>query len=79
MTLPLLPPRKALAVYEACRADALARSDEPIVRVEAGRRSGTGRGKLALGTDRCVIILQTRMQMCKKWCSLGKENISHAE
>jgi hypothetical protein len=49
MTLPLLPPRKALAVYEACRADAL---DEPIVRVEAGRRSGTGRGKLALGTDR---------------------------
>jgi len=49
MTLPLLPPRKALAVYEACRADALARSDEPIVRVEAGRRSGTGRGKLATG------------------------------
>lgn len=35
MTLPLLPPRKALAVYEVCRANALARGDEPIVRVEA--------------------------------------------
>ena len=76
MTLPLLPPRKALAVYEACRADAL---DEPIVRVEAGRRSGTGRGKLALGTDRCVIICKPACKCAKKWCSLGKENISHAE
>jgi hypothetical protein len=64
MTLPLLPPRKALAVYEACRADSLARSDEPIVRVEAGRRSGTGRVGIGDGQEGVGFILQTRIQMC---------------